>query len=138
MNTQVEEFEMEYISMEELVQESVELVQLVVDELLVNICVQARIKKLPRVVVTRNESESAFGAYMAGASIIRLNAISLQGKGIEKIAYALAHEVWHHRQWEDGERFEHYVTAASSKEAYEAQRVEAEANAFAGKLFPQN
>lgn len=130
--------EFEYVSMEQLLEESVELVQLVVKELLVGICVKAKIKTLPKVKVTTNESETAFGAYMAGASMIRLNAVNLQGKDIREIAFALAHEVYHHKQWEDGERFLNYVAPGQSTADYKAQKVEEEANAFAEKLFPAN
>lgn len=134
METAVQEFE--YVSMEELLEESVQMVNLVVNELLVGICVKAKIKTLPKVKVTTNEEVSQIGGYLAGASLIRLNAVNLQGKGVREIAFALAHEVYHHKQWEDGERFENYIQPGENAVNYQAQQVEAEANAFAGRLFP--
>ena len=133
--TIVEEEVFEAVSMEELIQESEELIREVVKALYRSILTAARVEIAPKIHISKVESNEK-AAYLAGRELIVLNAINLQNKDVEYIAYVLAHEVWHHRQWENGETFEGYINPSADRAGYENQRVEQEANDFADRLFP--
>lgn len=130
------EEELEYVSIEELVEESVELITLVVKELFYGIAAKAGIQNPPKVRIHKTFEEVPTAFYSAGLGLITLNAIQLQNKDVEYIAFSLAHELYHHKQYEDGERFEYYVNPEKDKAIYASQRVEQEANDFAASLFP--
>jgi Zn-dependent peptidase ImmA (M78 family) len=134
--TIVEEFKQ--VSMEDLIEESAQIIRKVVNVLYSDILEAACVKTAPKLHIMKDPSYSANerAAYLAGQELIVLNAVNLQGKDLERIAYVLAHEVWHHKQWEDGETFHNYIVPSANQSGYEAQRIEQEANDFAASLFP--
>lgn len=135
MTTAVVVEEIKCPTIEELIEESAELIKEVVTMLYRGIAKAANVMTMPNIHISRKYgSEPA--AYLPGQNTIVLNAISLQSKDVEVIAYILAHEVWHHKQWEDGETFQDYITPSANKAEYQNQRVEQEANDFAESLFP--
>lgn len=130
--------ETEFLTIDELVQESVELVTEVVNHLYHGIAKQAGVKSLATISISKDFDRNDAGFYSAGISRITLNAVKLQNESIEHIAFVLAHEVYHHKQWEDGERFESYISHTEDVISYKMQRVEQEANDFAESLFPRS
>jgi hypothetical protein len=136
MVTIVEEFEQ--VSMEDLIEESAYLIKELVKVLYKSITTAAGVVTVPKIHIMKDPSysQNEKAAYLAGRNLIVLNAVNLQNKDVEYIAYVLSHEVWHHKQWEDGERFESYISPSADQSGYESQRIEKEANDFAESLFP--
>ena len=130
-----EEF-MEVITVQGLIDESEEMLQLMIHMLYEDILKHAKVERTPRIEICRDLEASYKAYYRVGDELIVLSAVNLQNKDVEHLAFVLAHEVWHHKQWEDGETFEDYITATVDVNAYRAQRIEEEADMFALHLFP--
>ena len=125
------------ITMQDLIDESVEIIKGVVKDAYHLMGRIAGVKTLPKIYIHQDMNvDRDMASYLPGRNIIVLNAIELQNKGAEKVAFVLAHELYHHKQYEDGERFDNYVTPGMGKEEYKNQRIEREANEFAARLFP--
>lgn len=119
-----------------VIEASVERIKEIVKALYQDITIAADLYTIPNIHISKNPNQDDVAAYLVGQNIIVLNAVHLQTKDVERIAFILAHEVWHHRQWEDGETFSNYITPSANQSSYKSQRVEQEANDFAASLFP--
>lgn len=136
MTTAVVVEEIECPTIEELIAESEELIRELVKALYRSITKAADVSVIPKIYISKRMDTNDKASYLPGENLIILSAVNLQNKDVEYIAYVLAHEVWHHKQWEDGETFESYITPSADRAGYANQRVEQEANDFAESLFP--